>query len=342
MVVSVGIAQTDSELGLDGGAVNTVAVQTLTHTTGQAHVALAAVVGDGEGDLNVQGSDNLGVGQLPDVDVVAAENALEILNVFADVVEVDVVGRGLQEDLGGGLGQGDGGLEDDQRDEEGDDRVRVHAVGPFGLPDNQRSNNDTNVAQSVTDDVEDHGVHAHIAVAVAVGSAGVTRLIMVVTAVRIAATSMVMGVIVVVVVAVSAVMVVALVVVRSSSAAVLARILLADGAGAITSNKRRALCSRSTVGSATRVGVTDSGGVVRVDLLFLNVAGLAGSNDLADVVTEAGRVDADVVDGGLDATVAVGAATHAGSAPRASRAAAVGALVAVVEAGEGDAARIRA
>ena len=78
-----------------------VGVQALADRLGDLHVARCAPLdGDGEGDLDVQTSDDLGVGELPDVDVVAGDDAGDVLNVFFDVVDIEVVGGGLEEDLG--------------------------------------------------------------------------------------------------------------------------------------------------------------------------------------------------------------------------------------------------
>lgn len=78
----------------------------------------------------------------------------------------------LEKDLGGSASEGNGCLEDDGCDEERDCWVSVVLSGPFGEPDDERGDDDTNIAQSVTNDVEDHGVHAHIAVAVTVSTLG--------------------------------------------------------------------------------------------------------------------------------------------------------------------------
>lgn len=108
----------------------------------------------------MQAGDDLGVGELPDVDVVAGDDAGDVLDVFFDVVDVEVVGGSLEEDLGGCGGEGDGGAEDDDGDEEGDRWVSVEAVRGVGEPDYERGDNDADVAESVADDVEYHGTHA--------------------------------------------------------------------------------------------------------------------------------------------------------------------------------------
>ena len=54
----------------------------------------------------MHGSHNLGVGQLPDVDVMAAKDARQILDVLSDVVDIDVVRSRLEKNLGRGLVRG--------------------------------------------------------------------------------------------------------------------------------------------------------------------------------------------------------------------------------------------
>lgn len=162
---TIGIAMVmrsiEAELGLDGGAVDAVCVKTLADGPGNLHVACrAALGGDVEGNLDVQTSDDLGVRELPDVYVVAGDDAGDILDIFLDVVDVEVVRGGLEEDLGCRGGQGDGGAEDDEGDEEGDCRVGVEAVWGVGEPDYERGDDDADVAEGVANDVEDHGAHA--------------------------------------------------------------------------------------------------------------------------------------------------------------------------------------
>lgn len=160
----------EAELGLDGGAVDAKGVEALSGAAGELHVLLAAVGVDGEGDLEVHARDDFGVGELPDVDMVAADDAGEGLDVLADVLDVDVVGRRLQENTCRGAGQGDRRLENNGGDEERDGGVGVVLAGPFSEPDDERRYNYTQVPQSVAYDVKYHGVHAHVVVAVSVAA----------------------------------------------------------------------------------------------------------------------------------------------------------------------------
>jgi hypothetical protein len=178
--IPVGVGAVGAKLGLDRRRMDAVGVQALTRHAGELHVSLAVGLRDVEGELHVHRRDDLGVGQLPDVHVMAAHDARERLNVLADLVEVDVFGRGLEEDLGCRHGERDARVENDEGDEERDDRVGVVLARPVGEPDDQSGNNDAHVAQRVAEDVQDHGVHAHVAVVMAVLLAGLLGLVVVV------------------------------------------------------------------------------------------------------------------------------------------------------------------
>ena len=64
-----------AELGLDGGTVDAETVKTLPGPFGKFHVLLATVRVNREGYLNVHTSNELCVGELPDVDVVAGDDS---------------------------------------------------------------------------------------------------------------------------------------------------------------------------------------------------------------------------------------------------------------------------
>lgn len=163
----------ETELRLNGCAVNTEAVEAFACSSGQFHVLLPTVGVDMEGDLEMHAGDDLRVGELPDVDVVAADDAGEGLDVLTDLGDADVLRGGLQEDLGGGTRQGDGRLENNGCDEERYCRVGVELAGPVSQPDDQGGDNDADVSEGIANYMQDHGVHAHVGVIVAVaGAAG--------------------------------------------------------------------------------------------------------------------------------------------------------------------------
>lgn len=120
-------------------------------------------------------------------------------------------GVACSRNLGRRLGQRDRRPQNDDRDQQRHHRVRVHAVRPVRLPDNQRRHNHANVAQRIAHHVQHHRVHAHVAVAVPVAAvaAAARRLgrAVVVAAVRVAPRPEA-GVVVVVAVVVAVVMVV--------------------------------------------------------------------------------------------------------------------------------------
>lgn len=159
----------EAELGLDGDTVNTVAVEALPGPFDQLHVLLAAVCIDGEGHLEMQACHHLGIRQLPDVNVVAADDARQLLDILADVLDANVFGGCLEEDSGSSEGERDRGLEDDGRDQERHGGIGVVLARQVGEPDDESSDDDTNIAQRIAEDVEDHGIHAHVGVVVATG-----------------------------------------------------------------------------------------------------------------------------------------------------------------------------
>lgn len=160
-------AAVGAKFGLDGGAMDAISVQTLARALRKLHVLLAAILGDGERELHVHRRHDLGVGELPYMYVVAAEHPRQALDVIAQLVDVDVVGCGLEENLRRGKGEGQGGSENDDGDEEGDKGVSIKLVTPFCQPDDKRRDDDTNVAKRIPKHVQDHGLHSHVAVVMA-------------------------------------------------------------------------------------------------------------------------------------------------------------------------------
>lgn len=91
----VTVALIEAKFGLYGGAVDAVCMQTLSHALGEDHVLLAAGLGNRERDLDVQGCDNLGVRELPDVHMMTGDDARQRLYVLANVCQIDILGCGL-------------------------------------------------------------------------------------------------------------------------------------------------------------------------------------------------------------------------------------------------------
>ena len=84
-----------AELGLYRSAVNTETVEALAGTAGQFHVLLTAMRVDREGNLDVHACDELCVGELPDVDVVACDDTGESLDILSNLGDTDVLRGGL-------------------------------------------------------------------------------------------------------------------------------------------------------------------------------------------------------------------------------------------------------
>lgn len=165
------VCRVEAVLGLDRGAVDPIVVQARPDLAGEIHVLVAAGCRNGEVHLDVQRGDEACVVELPDVDVVAANHALQVLDVFTYLLQVNVLGRRLEKNLGRREGERDGGAKDNDGDEERDGGIGVEASGPVGEPDNQSCGDDSHVAQSISNDVKNHGVHAHVGVVVSMSAA---------------------------------------------------------------------------------------------------------------------------------------------------------------------------
>lgn len=87
-----------TKLGLNSGTVNTIAMKTFPSAPGQLHVLLSAVCVNREGDLEMHAGDNLCIGELPDVDMMAADDSGKLFNILADFRDTDVFRSGLEQD----------------------------------------------------------------------------------------------------------------------------------------------------------------------------------------------------------------------------------------------------
>lgn len=170
-IVSLVLAAT-VELRLDGRRVNAIFMQTLTNGGCQLHVSLRALGAEVEVDSDVEGGDELGVGELPDMEVVAGLDTGQVLDIIADVVDFNAVRHGLEENAGCGFAERDGRAENDDCDNKRNGRVEVEAAREFREPDNQCCCDDTNVAEGIAHDVEEDALHVEIAVRVTMSSTG--------------------------------------------------------------------------------------------------------------------------------------------------------------------------
>jgi len=104
-VVVLGV---EAELGLDCGRVDAIGVQAAADGEREFHVACRSLALEVKFDLDVQAADELGVAELPDVDVVARHDAGEVFDVSLDVVHADAGGNCLEEDTRCGLAERNG------------------------------------------------------------------------------------------------------------------------------------------------------------------------------------------------------------------------------------------
>lgn len=111
-------------------------------------------------------SNHLGVGELPHVNVMAAENAGERLDVLTDLLDADVIRCCLEEHPRRSTSQGYRRLEDDGSDEQRHGWIGVELARPVRKPDDERCDNYTDIAQCITNHVQHHGVHPHVAMTV--------------------------------------------------------------------------------------------------------------------------------------------------------------------------------
>lgn len=163
-VVMLGVK---TELRLDGGRVDAVGVQAAADGQCQLHVASGAFSLEVELYLDVQATDQLGVAELPDVDVVARDNTRKVFNVGLDVVDVDAGGHGLKENARGGLAERNSGCEDNRGDDKRDHRIHVEAPGEVSEPDEECDSDDTNVAKGVAQDVKEDSTHVEVSMRMA-------------------------------------------------------------------------------------------------------------------------------------------------------------------------------
>jgi hypothetical protein len=124
----------------------------------------------------------LGVTKLPNVHMMAADDAWNVFNIFFDILDIDMIWSRLEKNLGGRRGQGDGGAEDNQSDEKRHSRIRIVSTRPGCEPNNKRRYDNTDIAESVSNNVENHSIHTHIIMAMAMASLRcLFRLVVVVT-----------------------------------------------------------------------------------------------------------------------------------------------------------------
>jgi len=118
-----------SKLRLDGPVVNVVLVEHSPDIPHNPH----KIVLFAEQDMNT--GDVLRLGQLPDVQLMDRDDAIDGRDVLPHFLEVDGLWDTLQEDEGSGLDEWESRREDDAGDDEGNEWIRVIPVLPGRKPD---------------------------------------------------------------------------------------------------------------------------------------------------------------------------------------------------------------
>lgn len=126
-----------------------IGMQAAADFPGELHVPVGAFVFDLAAHLDVNRGDQLGIAELPHVQMVRADNAADAVDVFLDVVDAHSGGHGLQKDPGGGLAERNRRAQDDDGDDQRNAGVDVVSPRVISQPDNQGGGNNSNVSKSV-------------------------------------------------------------------------------------------------------------------------------------------------------------------------------------------------
>jgi hypothetical protein len=70
-------------------------MQAFPDCLGQFHIFLTSSFADWELDLDMHGCNNLCIAELPDMNMVATDYSGKLLNIFLDIVDLDVVWSSL-------------------------------------------------------------------------------------------------------------------------------------------------------------------------------------------------------------------------------------------------------
>ncbi|KAH0357191.1 cation efflux protein, partial [Aureobasidium melanogenum] len=116
-----------AELGLNGRRVDAIFVKAVANGAGQFHVSGRSLALEIKVDLDVQACNELGVAQLPYVEVMGTNNTRKLLNVFLDIINAQTSGNSLKQDTRGSKAKGDGRGENDAGDDQGNTRISIEA-----------------------------------------------------------------------------------------------------------------------------------------------------------------------------------------------------------------------
>lgn len=149
---------------------NAIAVETAPDLASEVHIARASGSFHLAVDLNMQAGYELSIAELPDMNMMGFNDSIKRLDVGADFIDAHAHRDGLQEDAASSLAEWDGGAEDDGSDDQGDGWVEVVTARESGQPDDESSDNDTDIAKSISQDMEEDTAHVQITMGVTVAA----------------------------------------------------------------------------------------------------------------------------------------------------------------------------
>jgi len=83
---AVSMCSFTAELWLDGRRMNAILMETFTDLSSKTHISLRPFALEFERDLHVQRGNELGVGELPDMEMVAGDDVGEVGDILLDVI----------------------------------------------------------------------------------------------------------------------------------------------------------------------------------------------------------------------------------------------------------------
>lgn len=150
------------KLGLDGRRVDSVGMQALSYLPSKAHVPLRALALDLSVDLDMDRSNDLGVTQLPDVEMMRTDYSGKSLDVLLDVIDTHPGRHGLEKDTRSGLTEGNGRGENDDSDHQRNARIHVESPVVIGQPNDQGRGDHADISKSITHDMQENTPHVQI------------------------------------------------------------------------------------------------------------------------------------------------------------------------------------
>lgn len=92
----------------------------------------------------------------------AIRNARQSGDVLFDLIDIDALRNSFQQDSRGRSAQWDGRMQNDGRDNYGDSRVCVETPAKIGQPDEEGRSDDTDIAHSIPENVQEHACHVQV------------------------------------------------------------------------------------------------------------------------------------------------------------------------------------